>query len=126
MMNTRFATRFLLVLVVLSAACLGGRGRNRGGSGPVVISVRNNNWADVVVYAVSGSQTLRIGDVTTGRTTRFNAPSGVDPTTRDFRIRIDPIGPRGSFLTPLINVGPGQTVFLVVENDLGMTNFTVR
>jgi hypothetical protein len=123
-MNRRQAV--CLLASVLPAACLGGRRNRSGRSGPVQIQVRNNNWADIVVYAVSGSQTMRIGDVTTGRTGSFKAPPDVDPTVRDFRIRIDPIGPRGSFTTQYISVAPGQTIFVTVENDLNMTNFTVR
>jgi hypothetical protein len=126
-MNRRRAITLMLAATLVLPGCFGRSGRNRGnGTGPVLIQVHNNNWADVVVYAVSGSQTMRIGDVTTGKIGRFHAPPDVDPTVRDFRIRIDPIGPRGTFLTQLISVAPGQTIFVTVENDLNMTSFTVR
>lgn len=116
----------VLVLALLMGACIGGKKARARGAGPVMVEVRNNNWADVVVYAISGSQTVRIGDVTTGRTARFRVPAGIDPTVRDFRIRIDPIGPRTNFLSQFISVGPGQTVFVTVENDLTLTSYVVR
>jgi hypothetical protein len=116
----------LFVLAFMLAACTGGRKSRGSGIGRVQIQVHNNNWADVVVYAVSGSQTQRIGDVTTGKIGHFQAPSDFDPTVRDFRIRIDPIGPRGTFLTQLISVGPGQTIYVTVENDLNLTSYVVR
>jgi len=36
------------------------------------LEVTNHNWMDVTVYAVTSSQRVRMGTVTSGRTERFS------------------------------------------------------
>jgi hypothetical protein len=113
-------------MIILAAACGTKRSaRARAENAAVTVAVQNNNWNTIVVYAISHGLVLRLGEVTTGNTVSLKTPRGMDPTASDFRIRIDPVGSRGTYTTPRIALGLGQTVSLRVENQLNQTSFSV-
>ena len=91
----------------------------------MTIAVQNNNWNTIVVYAISRGLALRLGEVTTGNTVNMRTPRGMDLGASDFRLRIDPVGSRGTYTTPTITLGLGQVVRLRVENQLNQTSFSV-
>lgn len=124
--SKRALTGALLVLAVLVSACAQKRPANAGPEPEdVTISVRNNHWNTVVVYAVSHGLTIRLGDVPTGNTVELKTPRGMDPTISDFRLLVDPIGGVQTYVTPRIPLSLGQTVYLRVENDLSQSSYTV-
>jgi len=114
-----------LSVVLIAGACASKRARANDEDRGVTIAVQNNNWNTIVVYAVSRGLSLRLGEVTTGNTVNMRAPRGMDLSTSDFRIRIDPVGSRNTYTTPSITLGLGQTVRVRVENQLNQTSFSV-
>ncbi len=118
-------------VLALAAMVFAGCARNRQPEAPVpmttpvTVEVQNNNWNTVVVYAIAHGVSQRLGEVNTGRTQSLTTPAGVDPTSGDFKIVIDPIGSRFTFATGNLMVSPGGTVSLTVENDLNLSSWTI-
>jgi hypothetical protein len=93
--------------------------------GNIALVVRNNNFNDVDVYAVSSGLATRIGTVTGNSSATFTLnPSLVSPT--DFRIVATPIGGNGRASTGPINVSPGQTIEFTVGPVLSQSTVSIR
>jgi hypothetical protein len=88
------------------------------------VTVINHNWADVRVYAVSSSYTVRLGMVSgLGRAT-FTVPR-VLPLHGDFQLAIRPIGQRTVHYSQPILASAGDVVEYTVHNHLGLSNAIV-
>lgn len=110
--------------VAVAGACATAEER-RATRGPVSVEVTNHNPLDVNVYAVSGSQTIRLGMVTTNGTSTFEVPVGLSPA-RGLRLLVDPIGARAGFLTDEVVPIPGDVVQLVIESNLSLSSTSVH
>lgn len=88
------------------------------------VTVDNNNWLDVVVYAVRSGARFRLGMVPglSSETLRVPPGLGVDGTVS---LLVDPIGSNIMYATDQITVAPGQRVELTVRNRLSMSSFSV-
>ena len=91
----------------------------------VTVSVLNNNWQDVDVYAVRNGQRIRLGNVTATRTGVFVLPQGV-ALAPDLRIQIHPLAATRDYISPKLVVSPGDVVEIVVLNALSQTSVVVR
>ena len=91
----------------------------------VTVSVLNNNWQDVDVYAVRNGQRVRLGHVTATRTGVFVLPQGV-ALAPDLRIQIHPLAATRDYISPKLVVNPGDVVEVVVVNALPQTTVVVR
>jgi hypothetical protein len=89
-----------------------------------VVSVQNDNWLDVVVYAVNGSTKFRLGSVTGIGSGTFRLASGLSPTG-SVRLLVDPIGAPAGYITEPITVAPGQRIELRVASPVSMSSFAV-
>jgi hypothetical protein len=89
------------------------------------VQVRNNNWSDMVVYAVRHSTRTRLGMVTSMGTERFTVPSGVNLTGGTLSLVASPIGSSARFSTGAIPINPGQTVELTLQNHLPISSWSV-
>src|SRR5262245_34662950 len=87
-------------------------------SDAVVVSVQNNNWQDVDVYAVAGGQRVRLGNVTTAHTSNFLLPGGMS-LSPDLRIQLHPIAANRDFVSSRIIANPGDVIEVMVMNALG-------
>jgi len=89
------------------------------------VTVVNNNWADVRVYAVSSSYTVRLGTVSAlGRST-FKLPRALPAYTGDFQLVVRPIGQRGVHYSQPILASAGDTIEFTVQNHLGLSSAIV-
>ncbi|MCI0634330.1 MAG: hypothetical protein L0206_10510, partial [Actinobacteria bacterium] len=61
-------SRIALLALLLAVACASAEERRAARTGPISVEVTNHNVLDVNVYAVAGSQTIRMGTVTTNST----------------------------------------------------------
>lgn len=93
---------------------------------PVTLEVVNNNWQDIVIYAIVGSTRQRLGSVPAIKQATLELPSGLIPLPGSVQLLLDPLGSRAAFRTGNISVGLGQQIRLVVENQLSLSNWTVQ
>ena len=86
--------------------------------------VQNNNWLDAHVYLVRGSMRTSLGFMTALGKREFELPSWATLPGNDVQILVHLIG-GVSYLTPVINVYPGDVVELVVQNNLALSSTAV-
>lgn len=89
-----------------------------------MLTVQNDNWLDVVVYAVNGSTKFRLGSVTGISSGSFRLSAGLSPTG-SVRLLVDPIGASKGYLTDAITIAPGQRIELRVSSPLSMSSVAV-
>ena len=90
------------------------------------VTVRNDNWLDVVVYLVRGATRFRIGTVRgssteTFRLTPHESLGGGTPV----RIKADPIGSNRGYVTDPVVLGPGQRLELNVASTISVSTFSI-
>lgn len=121
----------LIVLAALVApACAGGAvgGAEDGvpaASRQAFVEVQNNNWADIVVYAVRYGVRTRLGMVTSMGRERFALPPGLIGGGADLQLVADPIGGEAPYAFPPVMVEGGQRVEVRVENNLRLSSVAV-
>ena len=86
--------------------------------------VQNNNWLDAHVYLVRGSMRTSLGFMTALGKREFELPSWATLAGNDVQILIRLIG-GVSYLTPVVDVYPGDVVKLVVQNHLALSSTVV-
>ena len=87
--------------------------------------VQNNNWHDMVIYLVAGSQRARLGSVSSMSTTRFRISDSLAGGFGQLRLVADPIGSNRSYALPIINVVPGSEVQVRLENNIAASSYSV-
>ncbi len=90
------------------------------------VVVENHNWADVVVYAERNGDRRRLGMVTSMTSSNFQLPRGMRYGGDGVHLVAEPIAAGGRFVTGPISVAPGQQVRLRIENQLSISQWTVR
>ncbi|HEY2027244.1 MAG TPA: hypothetical protein VGG78_09550 [Gemmatimonadaceae bacterium] len=126
----RTPRHFVLALLVALSGAAACRSANpydvaEAQPGNITLVVRNNNFNDVDVYAVSSGLATRIGTVTGNSSATFTLnPSLVSPT--DFRVVATPIGGNGRASTGPINVAQGQTIEFTIGPVLSQSNVSIR
>jgi hypothetical protein len=119
--------RLMALGAVLLGACSAGP-RNRLAAAPdsdFSLSVTNNNWLDVTVFAVRGSSRWRLGDVTGNSTALLRIP-GRMIVAGMVQLLADPIGSDEIYLTGPISVSPDEDVQLTVAPRMRMSSYAVR
>ena len=91
----------------------------------VTVSVQNNNWQDVDVYALRNGQRIRLGNVTATRTGVFALPKAV-ALSPDLRIQIHPLAATRDFVSQKLVVNPGDIVEVTVLNALTQSTVVIR
>ena len=115
----------LAALTIDVAACA----THHGSSAPpaaekAAVTVKNDNWSDVVVFVVRGGTRSRIGSVTAMSTNTFRVPSDLAPDGV-LQLMVDPVGSNSVYVTDRIVVNSGQRVELTVAQVLRMSSFSV-
>jgi hypothetical protein len=113
--------------MIAAPACVaGGAGGEESVPAPsAIIEVQNNNWADIVVYAVRNGMRMRLGMVTSMGRERFPLPASVFASSGDVQLLADPIGGATPYLFPPVTVHQGQRVELRLENHLPLSSLSV-
>ena len=88
------------------------------------LTVTNQNFLDMDVYAVSEGLATRLGTVT-GNTKR-NFMLHPSMATRDLRIVATPIGGNGRASTGSVTVSPGQTIEFRIGPTLRNSSVSIR
>ena len=92
---------------------------------PVAVVVTNNNWMDVVVYAVSYGNKTRLGSVTTGMEQRFRLPASMLVQSGSFYLEAHPVGSNEVYRSDPIMVNPGNRVIWSLENQLSLSSYRI-
>ena len=79
-----------------------------------MLQVENRGFADMVVYAVSGSQRVRLGVATGNSTKSFTIPRALIRGSAPLRFLADPIGGSRSPISEDMVVQPGDVVSLTI------------
>jgi hypothetical protein len=105
----------MLGVAALSTGC-GGRSRTAEPSSesPAILEVENRGFADMVIYAVSGSQRIRLGLATGNSTKSFPLPSSLIRGAGPLRFLADPIGGTRAPVSEEMVVQPGDVVTLTI------------
>lgn len=92
---------------------------------PTVLTVTNNNWADMVIYVVRSTMRTRLGTVTSMNTEDFEIPASMIGPAATLQLQALPIGSHRRHVTPPIYVGPGQQINYTIQNQLSISSVTV-
>jgi hypothetical protein len=93
------------------------------------VYVQNDNWLDIVVYAVRGGARFRLGMVTSVQSAVFELPAAALGATNSLYLLADPIGGNQAydmFATDDIMMAPGHTIIeLRLDNIISHSSWTV-
>ena len=121
--------RLAILGVLLSSACATNRVSERQlaverAEAPRV-TVRNNNWLDVVIYAVHGTSRFRVGTVSGSSTQTFRLTGDAASGTSPLQILADPIGSSSTYMTDPITLSRGQRLELQVGSSISISTFAI-
>lgn len=127
MIRARIAVLAFAILLAGSMACRSGSPfeLDPQSGNAVGLVVKNDNYADMDVYAVSDGLPTRIGTVS-GLTTRSFWINDSFTKGTDFRIVATPIGGNGRASTGAISVAAGQTIFFTIHTTLRASTVSIR
>lgn len=122
----------VLACATISAFGVGAASCSRNGeaAGEVVptsaigLRVRNNNFLDMDVYAVSAGLATRLGTVTGNSSRNFVMDGSLG--TPDLRIVATPIGGNGRATTGQLLVSPGQVIDFTIGSTLNNSTVIIR
>jgi hypothetical protein len=111
----RLVRSIWVVAVVAVAACAGKSGpAGTTPDNPAVLEVENRGFADMVIYAISGSQRLRLGLATGNSTKSFTIPNSILRGAGTLRFLADPVGGTRTPVSDELSVEPGEVVTLTI------------
>ncbi|HEY6830382.1 MAG TPA: hypothetical protein VI259_26195 [Gemmatimonadaceae bacterium] len=89
------------------------------------LRVRNDNFLDMDVYAISEGLATRLGTVTGNSRHNFVLDASL-ADGRDFRIVATPVGGNGRATTGNIAVGPGQLIDFTIGSTLRNSSVIIQ
>jgi hypothetical protein len=102
-------------MLAAGPACAGrSQDRNPEPSESAVVQVQNQGFTDMVVYAVSGGQRLRLGLATGHSTKTFTIPRHLVRGAGPIQFLADPIGGNRTPVSEEMTVHPGDIVTLTI------------
>jgi hypothetical protein len=128
MRGKRIVIGLFSVGAMISTASACARSNELGGDiapeNGIGVTVKNNNFLDMDVYAISDGFPTRLGTVTGNSSGSYV----LDPSfgTRDLRIVATPIGGNGRASTGTVLAGAGQTIVFTIGSTLASSSVTVR
>jgi hypothetical protein len=104
----------VFVLAILAACAGRSPDTDTGPASPAMIQVENRAFADMVVYAISGGQRVRLGLATGNSTKTFTVPRYLTGGAGPIRFLADPIGGNRTPISEEMSVRPGDLVTLTI------------
>lgn len=114
------------LLLSLGAACASAGTPSDGAPRvrePALVSVANNGFYDVTVYVVQSGMRKRLGTVTGLSQQQFRLRLTHDAS--DLYLLADPVGGSRTYLSPPVQVRPGEEVDLRLHATLSMSSVSV-
>ena len=110
-----FIPPLLVILLVTGVACAGRAAEGAPDpSEPAMVRVQNQGFSDMVVYAVSGGQRIRLGLATGNSTKEFPVPQHLVRAGGTIRFLADPVGSSRTPVSEEMAVQPGDVVSLTI------------
>lgn len=112
----RSFARFSQVLALVVGAACGGRSPESGPdpNASARLQVENQGFADMVIYAVSGGQRVRLGLATGHSTKSFTIPRYLVQSAGRLRFLADPVGGTRTPVSEEMTVQPGDLVTITI------------
>ena len=112
----RWFIRLSQVLALVGLASCGGHPAETSArpDSPAQLEVQNQSFADMVIYAVSGGQRIRLGLATGNTTKSFRLPSYLVRNGGSIRFLADPVGGNRTPVSEEMTVRPGDLVSLTI------------
>ena len=102
---------------------------SHAGSAPepsfIRLTVTNQNWLDVTVYAVRGGSRYRIGNAGGNSSASLRIPANL-VVSGAVQLLVDPIGSQEAYTTGAIMVSADESVQLNVAPRIPMSSYAVR
>jgi hypothetical protein len=92
---------------------------------PVILEVQNNNWNDVAIYVVRGSQRVRVMTIVAINSESVILPKHLLGPGGEIRVLAYPIGGYQRYASPRVYAQPGTTVAVTLETDLRRSSVAV-
>lgn len=92
----------------------------------ISVSVSNENYYDMRVYAVVGTTLYPVGSVRSAETRTFSVPTPIFGGSSEVRLRAVPLGSQDSYTSEWIAAGPGDRVEWKLASILKLSTFQVR
>ena len=110
-----FIRLLLIILLVAEAACAGRSAEEAPDpSESAMVQVQNQGFSDMVMYAVSGGQRIRLGLATGNSTKAFPIPRHLVGAGGTIRFLADPVGSNRTPVSEEMTVQPGDLVSLTI------------
>ena|SRR5688572_5522140 len=111
-----FFIRLLLVILLVTEVACAGRSAEEtpGPSESAMVQVQNQSFSDMVVYAVSSGQRIRLGLATGNSTKAFPVPQHLVRSGGTIRFLADPVGSSRAPVSEEMTVQPGDIVSLTI------------
>jgi hypothetical protein len=104
----------LAAVLLFLSACGGAGGRSPQPRERTTVTVENQAWLDMNVFALEGSSRHRLGTVTATSTRTFDIPAALVGTGRQLSFLADPIGSSTQATSYAMFVRPGDNVTLTI------------
>ena len=128
MRGKRFLVGLIAATATIPAASACSHTREAGGevapASAIGLHVKNENFLDMDVYAVSDGLATRLGTVTGNGSRNFVLDGSL--AVQDFRIVATPIGGNGRASTGAVSVSPGQTIEFTIGSTLRNSSVFIR
>lgn len=111
---------------LLLSACASGANRASAGldQAPISLTVTNQNWLDVDIFAVRGASRYRLGAVGGNSSAMLKIPQGI-LVRGEVQLMADPIGSNEIYVSDLISVAPDEKLQLTVAPRMRMSSYAV-
>ena len=91
----------------------------------LVLEIENHNWSDIVVYVLHDGCTLRLTQVTAGRSLAVPLRPEHVGAMGTLRLAVHPIGGSSDYTSESLSLRTGNTIRLTVESKVGHSSVAV-
>jgi hypothetical protein len=113
-MPSRIRASLVFMLAILTACAGRSQDTGPGPASSAMVQVENQGFTDMVIYAISGGQRVRLGLATGNSTKTFTIPRYLIGGAGPIRFLADPIGGNRTPVSEEMSVQPGDLVTLTL------------
>lgn len=97
-----------------------------GDAPAVFVTVENNNWSDMRLYALRNGVRYRLGTVVSFTEERFALPRHIQPDLKPVQLLADPIGGTRSVRSYPVYLSSGEELVWALQNNLALSGVIVN